>query len=273
MTRLTIGRDTVLCMSLAARPGTFGSRFHNHLYQALGLDYVYKAFTTSDLAAAIAGVRALGIRGCAISMPFKEACIPMLDELASSARAIASVNTIVNEAGRLVGHNTDYNAIRTLLVQHGISAETHFLMRGSGGMAKAVASALGDAGFRQGAIVARNVATGRALAASCGYGFHEHLRGLRAPLLINVTPLGMAGGPESDEVAFTEELIRDAEVVFDVVANPAETPLISRARALQKRVITGLEVIAHQALDQFVLYTGVRPSDVQVQAAVRFASS
>ena len=88
MTRLTIGRDTTLCMSLSARPGNFGSRFHNHLYQALGLDFVYKAFGTQDLPAAIAGVRALGIRGCAISMPFKEACIPLLDQLAPSARAI-----------------------------------------------------------------------------------------------------------------------------------------------------------------------------------------
>lgn len=57
-----IGRDTQLCMSLAARPGNFGSRFHNHLYEALGLDYVYKAFTTRDLPAAISGIRALGKR-------------------------------------------------------------------------------------------------------------------------------------------------------------------------------------------------------------------
>src|SRR6185295_1689302 len=97
----TIGRETTLCMSLAARPGRFGSRFHNHLYEALGLDYVYKAFSTTDLPAAIGGVRALGIRGCAVSMPFKEACMAFLDALAPSARAIDSVNTIVNDAGRL----------------------------------------------------------------------------------------------------------------------------------------------------------------------------
>lgn len=71
-----ISRDTRLCMSLSARPGNFGTRFHNYLYRALGLDYVYKAFTTRDLPAAIGGIRALGIRGCAVSMPFKEACIP-----------------------------------------------------------------------------------------------------------------------------------------------------------------------------------------------------
>jgi shikimate dehydrogenase len=60
-----ITKDTVLCMSLAGRPSNIGTRFHNYLYDELGLDYVYKAFTTTDLAAAIGGIRALGIRGVA----------------------------------------------------------------------------------------------------------------------------------------------------------------------------------------------------------------
>ena len=80
MTR-QINKDTTVCMSLAARPSNFGTRFHNYLYDALDLDYIYKAFTTQDLAGVIGGVRALGVRGCAISMPFKEAVIPMIDEL------------------------------------------------------------------------------------------------------------------------------------------------------------------------------------------------
>jgi shikimate dehydrogenase len=60
----SITKDTVLCMSLAGRPSNIGTRFHNLLYAELDLDFVYKAFTTTDLAAAIAGIRALGIRGC-----------------------------------------------------------------------------------------------------------------------------------------------------------------------------------------------------------------
>ena len=66
-----INRDTLLCISLAGRPGNFGTRFHNYLYDKLGLNYLYKAFTTKDIEAAVKGVRALGIRGCAVSMPFK----------------------------------------------------------------------------------------------------------------------------------------------------------------------------------------------------------
>ena len=76
-----------------------GTRFHNHLYDVLGLDFIYKAFTTTDIAAAIGGVRALGIRGCSVSMPFKEDVIALVDEVEPSARAIHSVNTIVNDDG------------------------------------------------------------------------------------------------------------------------------------------------------------------------------
>ena len=264
-----IGRDTTLCMSLAGRPGNFGSRFHNHLYAALGLDYVYKAFTTKDLPGAIGGVRALGIRGCAISMPFKEACIPLLDALAPSAEAIASVNTIVNDDGHLTGHNTDYAAIAPLLRKHGVPVETPFVARGSGGMAKAVVSALRDAGFRNGTVVARNEAAGRALAESCGYEWRPDL--VAASLLVNITPIGMEGGPEASELAFPEAMLAEARFVFDVVALPPETPLIRRARALGKTVITGAEVAVLQAVGQFVLYTGITPSDEQIAAAAAFA--
>jgi shikimate dehydrogenase len=267
--RRTIGRDTILCMSLAARPGHFGSRFHNHLYEALGLDYVYKAFTTNDLTAAIGGIRALGIRGCAVSMPFKEACIPLLDKLAPSAAAIQSVNTIVNDQGRLIGHNTDYAAIAPLLVIHSVPVETPFVARGSGGMGKAVVSALRDAGFRHGTVLARNETAGRALAESCGYGWIA--TPVAAPLLVNITPIGMAGGPDADALPFPEDAIAAASFVFDVVALPAETPLIRQARALGKTVITGAEVAALQALEQFILYTGITPTEAQTAAATAFA--
>ena len=270
MTR-QISRDTTLCMSLSARPSNFGTRFHNYLYEALGLDYVYKAFTTTDLSAAIGGVRALGIRGCAVSMPFKEAVIPLVDELDDSARTIESVNTLVNAAGHLKAYNTDYLAIGKLLREYRVAPEISFVLRGSGGMSKAVACALKDAGFRNGVIVARNEAAGRSLADRYGFGWQADVAELRAEMLINVTPIGMAGGPEAETLAFDEAAIDAASVVFDVVAMPPETPLIRAARRHGKPVITGAEVFAIQAVEQFVLYTGVRPDDELFQRAAAFA--
>ncbi|MBA1200313.1 shikimate 5-dehydrogenase [Pseudomonas capeferrum] len=264
-------KDTVLCVSLAGRPGTFGVRFHNHLYEQLGLDYYYKAMTTQDLPAAVAGIRALGIRGCGVSMPFKEACLALVDEIDPSAAAIDSINTLVNTQGIIKAYNTDYLAVRQLLEQHRVDPDTAFALRGSGGMAKAVASAFRDAGFEQGIIVARNEQAGRQLADVCGYRWQAELGDLCPPMLVNVTPIGMAGGPEADHLAFPTMAIEAAERVFDVVAMPERTPLIELARSLGKPVITGLEVIALQALEQFVLYTGIRPTREQVDLAVAYA--
>src|ERR671935_2616432 len=97
--RPPLNKDTRLCISLAGRPSNIGTRFHNYLYELLGLDFIYKAFTTTDITAAIGGVRALGIRGCSVSMPFKQDVIALVDEVEESARAIDAVNTVVNDGG------------------------------------------------------------------------------------------------------------------------------------------------------------------------------
>jgi shikimate dehydrogenase len=88
-----------------------------------------------------------------------------------------------------------------------------------------------------------------------------------APLVVNATPIGMAGGPRATELAFPETTLRAATVVVDVVALPALTPLVVAARVEGKQVITGTEVIALQAAEQFEKYTGVRPTPEQVREA------
>jgi shikimate dehydrogenase len=262
--RPPLSKDTRLCISLAGHPSNIGTRFHNHLYDVLGLDFVYKAFTTTDIAAAIGGVRALGIRGCSVSMPFKEDVIPLVDAVEDSASVIGSVNTIVNDDGRLTGSNTDYIAVRRLLDD---LDRTPFLLRGSGGMAKAVATALVDAGFTSGTVVARNESAGRSLASSLGLSYAASSDSLTAPLVVNATPIGMAGGAQATDLAFPSSAVEAASVVFDVVALPALTPLVVAARVSGKRVVSGAEVIALQAAEQFEKYTGVRPSPEQVAEA------
>ncbi|EKZ9478101.1 shikimate 5-dehydrogenase [Klebsiella oxytoca] len=266
-----INRDTQLCMSLAGHPGNFGTRFHNYLYEKLGLNYIYKAFTTQDIAAAVKGVRALGIRGCAVSMPFKESCIAYLDALAPSAKAIDSVNTIVNDDGRLTGLNTDYIAVKSLIDSHQLDSSAKVMIQGSGGMGKAVIAAFRDAGFRDVIIAARHRDRGLVLAKQYGFQWQPKPEGIAADILVNVTPLGMAGGAESETLAFSPTMVERADVVFDVVALPPETPLIKLAKKRDKHVISGAEVIALQAVEQFALYTGVRPDAALVAEAAAFA--
>lgn len=267
----TLDRDTVLCVSLAARPSNIGTRFHNYLYNALGLNYVYKAFAPADLAAAVAGIRGLPIRGAAVSMPYKEAVIDLVDVMEPSAAAIDSVNTVVNDDGVLHAYNTDYQAVADLLADSGFDRRGPVAVAGSGGMAKAVVAALRDTGFTEVTVVARNRRTGSALAARYGFAYVPTLPAdARPQLLVNATPIGMAGA-DADGLPFPETVVRAATAGFDVVAQPAQTPLVRRLRADGKPVISGDAVIAGQAAAQFALYTGVRPSPELVRRASEYS--
>ncbi|KDN10539.1 shikimate 5-dehydrogenase [Gilliamella sp. Imp1-1] len=269
-----INKDTTVCMSLSARPSNFGTRFHNYLYEKLHLNYLYKAFTTNNLKDAIYGIKALGIRGCAISMPYKEACIEFIDELDDSVKSIQSINTIVNTNHHLKAYNTDYIAVAKLIVENKIDNTTPFVLKGSGGMANAVIGAFYDAGFKNGIIAARNQQKGEALAKRYGYKWvkdEQEILPHQAKLIINVTPIGMLGAIESEALAFPTTMIKNADIVFDVVALPVDTPMIKYAQKINKIIISGADVAVLQALEQFVLYTGVTPSDELVRQAEEFA--
>jgi shikimate dehydrogenase len=273
-----LNKDTVLCMSLSSRPGNFGTRFQNYLYDALGLNFAYKAFTTDDLEGAVRGIRALKIRGCAISMPYKEKVIQYLDELDPSARRIGAVNTIVNDQGFLQAYNTDYIAVHQLLKESGVSNSASIALFGSGGMAKAIAAALAELQFKNVTVIARNAETGLSLADSYGFkhafGFDELEAKLgenaKFDLLINVTPIGMHPNPERHR-PFAAALIEKSQVVFDAVGNPPETELIRYARELGKKTISGFEILVIQAVEQFRMYTGVTPDVELVKKAAEFA--
>ena len=225
-----LNKDTQLCMSLSGRPGNFGTTFHNYLYQKLGLNFIYKAFTTDDIEHAVKGIRALGIRGSAVSMPFKESCMPFLDEISPSAQAIESVNTIVNDNGVLRAYNTDYIAIVKLIEKYQLSKNDRVIVHGSGGMAKAVVAAFKHSGFEKLNVFARNEKTGKYLAALYGYDY-----------------------------------------ITSLDNQPADTPLIKTAQAFGKQTISGAEVIVLQAVEQFELYTGKRPSEALIAEAADYA--
>ena len=265
----TFSKDTQLCVSLSARPSTIGTRFHNYLYEALGLDFVYKAFAPVDLAAAIQGMRGLPIRGAGLSMPLKEAVIPLLDSLDESARAIQAVNTIVNTDGHLRGYNTDMQAVATLLREAGVSASDHVAVIGSGGMAKACAAAVQSLGVTNAVVVARHVERGESLAKSYGFGFANRCD--EADVVINATPVGMAGGEAASQLPVSEATVTGARLVMDCVAIPADTPLIRFAETAHVRTVRGTQIMTLQAVEQFELYTGVTPSAELVAAAATFS--
>ncbi len=256
---------TVLCGSIARHAGTLGQHLHRAGYAALGLDHAYVSFGVEDLAGAITGMRALGLRGLGVSMPYKEAVLPLLDALDPLARRIGAVNTIVNDDGRLTGHNTDALGASRALAEVIDVAGRRVLLLGSGGAARAIAHALSDAGARL-HVAGRTLPRAEALAAAVGAsaGPLATVDPAEHEVVINATSAGMA------EVTATPALdparLGPDHLLMDIVFRPLETALVAGARALGARVITGDRMLLHQACGQFELYTG-HPAPIDAMAA------
>ena len=267
---LKLNKNTRMCLSLSARPGNFGTRFQNYLYDKLNIDYLYKSFTTTNLEDAIKGIRALGIRGFALSMPFKEEVLPLLDEVSPAASELGAVNTVVNNNNTLVGYNTDAIAVKRLFQANGVESSYNVALFGSGGMAKAIAYTLAELSFSSVTIIARNEKNGPALARRYGFDWKAKNDEQHYDVLINASPVGMHPY-ESDPPAFNDTQIEKASFVMDSVAIPVETNLVKKAREMKCLVIDGFQITTLQSVEQFILYTGVTPDRAAFQEAAEFA--
>ncbi|HSO41731.1 MAG TPA: shikimate dehydrogenase [Rhodospirillales bacterium] len=265
------GSNPVLCGSIAARPGSFGVAMHTAAYRALGLNFVYVAFGTEDTAGAMAATRSLGIRGLGLTMPHKVRVIDHLDALADDARAIGAVNTVVNDDGRLTGHNVDWvgavSAFSEALAVPGCRAA----VVGAGGGARAIVYGL----VREGASVtlfnrSRDMGNSVAKALGATYAGPPEALGVNHgfDVIAHVTPVGF---DDPASMLVPEAALRPPVVVFDAVPRPVETRLLREANARGCRTIPGVRMQLHQAAAQFRLYTGREPDLAVMEAALQAA--
>jgi shikimate dehydrogenase len=246
---------------------------HNAAFRSTGIDWVYLLWPVppDDLAAAVAGLRALGAAGANVTMPHKESVIEHLDDISGDARRAGAVNTIQRVGNRLIGHNTDVDGFRQLLV-----ADAGFdpsgkrsLILGAGGAARAAALALDDLGAGEIVIAGRTDERAQNVA-SLGSGrsieWAEAERAAEnADLVVNATPLGMNGENPLPEAKWGRD-----QFVVDLVYTPPVTPLTSAARGSGAEAWGGLGMLVHQAASSFRIWTGQAPStEVMSAAAVR----
>ena len=264
-----IDKDTQFCISLASKPSNFGTTLHNAAYAALGINFVYKAFEISDLTGAITGIRALNIRGCSVSMPFKEAVLPLLDNLDETAQLIGAVNTIVNDEGRLTGYNTDAFGARKVLEYLRAKPSDSVLVLGAGGAARAILFALRQIGFRKVRVCNRDVKKIQCLdpIMSCEIVPWEERHNLRVDILINATSVGMA--PNANESPVDASLLSHARAVMDVVVSPMDSYLIKISRAMNKDVAPGYLMSLEQLIEQFRLYTNLIPPRAVIEQSMK----
>jgi len=232
-------------------------RCHYHLIEVAGAD-------ESALRALLDGVRILGFAGVNVTFPYKEAVVPLLDELSPGARAIGAVNTVVVRNGRLIGHNTDTTGFARAIAELVTNApDSVVALIGAGGVGKAIAFALARAGVSEIRIFDTDAAKAKHLAgqleghgrASVADSVEDVMRGVTG--VVNGSPVGML---PSRATPVPDVLLHRDLWVADAVYTPLWTPLLHAAKAKGARVMTGREFAIYQAADAFELFTGLKPS-------------
>ncbi|HUR69325.1 MAG TPA: shikimate dehydrogenase [Candidatus Thermoplasmatota archaeon] len=229
----------------------------NMAFVALAMDERYAAFDVApeQLAGALAGLRESGALGCNLTIPHKEAAVPLMDALDEDARAAGAVNTVVVRAGKLVGHNTDGAGALDALAEAGAPAEGAVLLLGAGGTARAIAAALRRAGRRV-TVANRTHARAERLAREIGaavFPWSEAVARLPTfPVVIHATSVGLV----DDATPFDHRLLARDATLLDCVYRAGGTALVRRAHARGVRAIPGEAMLLHQGARAFALWTG-----------------
>jgi shikimate dehydrogenase len=249
--------------------------FQSAAFAHCGLDVVYERWDTplADLPGRVAALRARDVLGANVTVPHKEAVIPLLDEVGDQAARAGAVNTIVNRDGRLFGFNTDGPGFVAALRQEASvePAGRSFLLLGAGGAARGIALALIDARAARVDIWNRTPSRAAGLAADLGPPARPLADlPLLAPYdcLVNCTTIGMRGGPAPGASPVSLETAGPDLLVVDIVYAPLETPLLREAAARGLRTLGGLPMLIYQGALAFELWTGLPgPVDVMFAAA------
>jgi shikimate dehydrogenase len=252
----------------------------------LDLVYVLLPVRREELAEAISGLVAQGFSGANVTVPHKEAVLPLVDNLDPAAAAIGAVNTIVihrypdnsDQKAEIRGFNTDWSGfILDLQAQEWDPEGKSCLVMGAGGSARAVLYGLARAGARVD-VISRRPEQAEKLVHEIGRGFEsaqlrsgdlrkldEICRQAKPELIVNATPAGMApdidGSPWPEGMAFPKMAF-----VYDLVYTPSETRLMKEARMAGCQVSNGIGMLVHQGAQAFELWTGIMP-DIQIMAA------
>jgi len=255
----------------------------------LGLDATYQAWEVrpENIGEFVSGLRSPDMLGINVTVPHKEAVIPFLDEVDDWSTAAGAVNTIVNHGGRLTGHNTDGPGFLRALREAGSFSPhgRHVLILGAGGAARGVILALIRDGV--GRLTIANRTLDRALQLSRmarDNGLDAQAISLAeeglataaasANLIVNCTTVGMSHGPDETGTPLPPALIPATALVYDLVYNPLETPLLREAARAGAGTLGGIYMLVYQGADSFKMWTSQdAPVAVMLEAATKAMAS
>lgn len=252
---------------------------HQAMIDQTGAAYRYDVRTVrpEELPVFVRWAKDGGCAGFNVTMPHKEAILPLLDEVDTTAASCGAVNTVCIREGRAIGHNTDGTGFLDSLAGQGFYPQGRtVLLLGAGGAAKAVGHALAAAGAGRIIVCARRLERAAALAAQlpgCGEGIvlaQDAIQQAAAAcdLLVNATPLGMAGSPAFARLDFLQAMPPHA-VVYDLVYHPRRTALLEAAARQGLRTVGGIDLLIRQAVRAFTFFTGEMPDTAALYDALR----
>lgn len=246
---------------------SFSPKMHNFISEKMGNPYVYTALEVhpDNIAAAIAGIRALGFSGINVTAPHKYTVMQYLDEIAPQAQKLGSVNTIVNRNNRLIGYNTDADGLYRSMLHNNMTVDgKDILILGAGGAAKPISVFFAQLSPSSMTVVNRTAAKAETLAAyvrsTTGYPIETQQQRRHYDIVINATSVGMYPNTEAcpmDDLSFI-----DAQTAaVDLIYNPAETVFLRRARENGAKTMNGLGMLVYQGIISYELFTDTKLPD------------
>ena len=227
---------------------------HALAYKAAGIDAVLLPREHTDVQKLIAAIRTLSVGLSAVTMPFKQSSMRLLDSIDPAALKIDAINTIINRNGKLIGYNTDIFGIEYALKKLTLRNK-NVLLLGAGGAAQAAAYTVKKNG---GQLIYANRTLKRAQALQKKFGGRitplNRLTPKDIGVIINATPIGMY--PDIQSLPLPESLLGRHQMVFDLVYNPAQTALLKSAKRAGAQTISGLDMFVAQGVRQVELWTG-----------------
>lgn len=237
---------------------------HRAAYRALGLDWDYDAVDVEpeSLARFVDGLDA-SWRGLSVTAPHKRDALALADDVSDVARAVGAANTLVLEGGRVLADNTDVPGLVAALREAGVESIDLVRVLGAGATAASTAHAAASLGARRLDLVVRDPERAEETAASArSAGLEVRVRRSDAPL-VDPSDLLVSTVPAAAIGAFSHDLVDSTKALFDVVYDPWPTPLAAAATEAGLPCLSGIDLLAHQAVLQVRLMTG-RDVDVAV---------
>ena len=255
---------------------TLSPVMHRAAYVELGLDWTYEAIEVDEhgLADVLTGLDD-DWRGLSLTMPLKRVAMNLVDHFSDVAMAVGSVNTILlgPDLGRGSGHNTDVPGAQAALRERGLDGARTARIVGGGATATSMAHALATLGVTDLEIVVRDVSRAEiAVQVARTSGVDVTVLALGHPILEKVDLL-VSTVPGEVVGSRAPELVETSRAVFDVAYDPWPTPLVTAAESAGLAVVTGLDLLAHQAALQVELMTGssIDPTLLRTAAATTLA--